>query len=123
MKQALINLLNNALHPFGLQVEPLRKPLIDPADIERSREVLNFHRLHHEMAQQERRLQMHLDALSSRPATLPPRRKRRGRPPIVERLTLAQVEMVRNKRLSTDRLAKKLGVSWPTANKLRNELA
>jgi Mn-dependent DtxR family transcriptional regulator len=38
-------------------------------------------------------------------------------------LTVAQVKMVRNKRLLTNRLAKKLGVTWPTANKLRDELA
>jgi Mn-dependent DtxR family transcriptional regulator len=42
---------------------------------------------------------------------------------MVERLTMAQVKMVRDKRLSTYRLAKKLGVAWPTANKLRDELA
>ena len=118
MKQALLNLLNNALHPFGLRA--LTQDQIAG---------LSYHNYLHDLfqsrhiAQQERMVQMHLDALSSRPATLPPRRKRRGRPPIVERLTMAQVKMVRNKRLSTNRLAKKLGVTWPTANKLRDELA
>jgi response regulator of citrate/malate metabolism len=122
MKQALLNLLNNALHPFGLRA--LTQDQIAGLSYHNSMHDLVRSRM--EDAQHERMAQMLIDdmvALSSRPATLPPRRKRRGRPPMVERLTMAQVKMVRNKRLSTNRLAKKLGVTWPTANKLRDELA
>jgi hypothetical protein len=126
MKQALINLITNlldlALKPFGLRA--VTQSYIDSITYHNCMHDLFRPRL--EMARQERTAQMHYDDLIARTkakTTLPPRRKRRGRRPMVERLTVAQVKMVRNKRLSTYGLAKKLGVTWPTANKLRDELA
>jgi hypothetical protein len=97
MKQKLLNLLNSALSPFGLRAMT-QDQVIDLS--------LSYHNYLH-------------DIVRSRQV---PRHKRRGRTPTVELLTTPQVRMVRNHQLSTAALARKLGVSWPTANKLRDEL-
>jgi hypothetical protein len=105
MKQKLLSLLDSALSPFGVRL--VKQSYLDQVD-------------HHaSLADLYRRVCLQP---TEKPATLSPRPKRRGRIPTVELLTTPQVRMVRSHQLSTAALARKLGVSWPTANKLRDEL-
>jgi hypothetical protein len=102
MKQKLLNLLDSALSPFGVRL--VTQSYLNQIGWMNDRNAC-------------------LADLYRRVCLQPtPRPKRRGRTPTLELLTKPQVRMVRNHQLSTAMLARKLGVSWPTANKLRDEL-
>ena len=105
MKQTLLNLIDSSLSPFGVRVLPqdqVKALIISNREHQHNRYLADLYR-----------------RVCLQPT---PRPKRRGRTPTLELLTKPQVRMVRNHQLSTAVLARKLGVSWPTANKLRDEL-
>lgn len=49
-------------------------------------------------------------------------RSRRGRIPTRMLLTNKQIRLVMDSRINTAQLAKEIGVSWPTADKIRREM-
>jgi hypothetical protein len=67
-------------------------------------------------------LRIQLFAVKPKAKVKPKPRSRRGRIPTRMLLTNKQIRLVMDSRINTSQLAKEIGVSWPTADKLRRDL-
>ena len=110
MKQALLHLLDAALQPFGLRA-------VTQSHLNQVGWMNDHNRI---LADLYRRVC--LQPTDPQPPTPTPRRKRRGRMPTSMLLTNKQRRLVKENILNTAQLAKALGVSWPTADKIRRDL-
>jgi hypothetical protein len=124
MKRALLHLLDAALQPFGLRAVTQSHLNQVGCINERNRSLADLYRrvcLQPTDISAEEYYDM-LRPRNPKPTTLPPRRRRRGRIPTSMLLTNKQRRLVKENILNTAQLAKALGVSWPTADKLRRDM-
>lgn len=67
-------------------------------------------------------LRIRIFAVKPKAKVKPKPRSRRGRIPTRMLLTNKQIRLVMDSRINTAQLAKEIGVSWPTADKIRREM-